>query len=380
MIGAGNLPDHFYVLIKGLVEERAGDEVVAVHEGGDGFDSEILVYQSCRHDFFVREEAICYALPIEDFLELTANNTAFAAFFFKDISHKLERLRRRQASPQALGSMTHAGRVRRRSTRRCSSPPETDAARGGAAHGTGRASAPCWCAKAAHRHLHRRRSHARRRWPQRQPLETPVRDLVRYDVLGIDEDSFLFEAALLMARAQVRHLVVRREGEIVGVLDAANVLSSLANQADPIGRLIERAETPAELAEASERIGLLIRQLHDSGTKIGFITDLATDLHRRATAPAVRADGAARAWPSDACLIVMGSEGRGEYLAQDRPGQRHHPRRRLRAAGLGPVPPELHRRHDRGRLPALPGRDHGAQPDYGRSRSRPGATTSGAGC
>jgi signal-transduction protein with cAMP-binding, CBS, and nucleotidyltransferase domain len=43
---------------------------VAEHEGGDGFDSEILVHQSCRHDFFVREEAICYALPMEDFLEL----------------------------------------------------------------------------------------------------------------------------------------------------------------------------------------------------------------------------------------------------------------------------------------------------------------------
>ena len=72
---AGTLPDHFYVVIKGLVEERAGDEVVAVHESGDGFDSEILVHQTARHDFVVREEAICYALPIEDFLELTANNT-----------------------------------------------------------------------------------------------------------------------------------------------------------------------------------------------------------------------------------------------------------------------------------------------------------------
>ncbi|MGD9510546.1 MAG: Crp/Fnr family transcriptional regulator, partial [Geminicoccaceae bacterium] len=103
---AGSLPDHFYVLIKGLIEERAGDEVIAVHESGDGIDSGILVHQRVRHDFVVREEAICYSLPIEDFLELTANNTAFAAFFFKDISHKLESLSRRQASPQAFGSMT----------------------------------------------------------------------------------------------------------------------------------------------------------------------------------------------------------------------------------------------------------------------------------
>src|SRR5262249_22114230 len=105
VIGACTLPDHFYVLIKGLIEERAGDDIVRVHESGDGFDSEILVHQSCRHDFVVREEAICYALPIEDFLELTANNPAFAAFFYKDISQKLEALGQRQASPHALGSM-----------------------------------------------------------------------------------------------------------------------------------------------------------------------------------------------------------------------------------------------------------------------------------
>ena len=150
---------------------------------------------------------------------------------------------------------------------------------------------------------------------QRQPLETPVRDLVQFGLVGIEEDSFLFEAALLMARRRVRHLVVRREGEIVGVLDAANVLSSLANQADPIGALIDRAETPAELAEASERIGFLVRQLHDSGTKIGFITELSTDLHRRATA-GLFAKLAPKGMAEQACLVVMGSEGRGEYLTK----------------------------------------------------------------
>ena len=103
---AGDLPDHFYVVIKGLVEERSGEELVTVHESGDGFDSEILVHQAIRHDFVVREEAICYAIPIEDFLELTANNPAFAAFFFKDMSLKLDALGQRQAAPGALGSLT----------------------------------------------------------------------------------------------------------------------------------------------------------------------------------------------------------------------------------------------------------------------------------
>ena len=311
VLHAGAMPDHFYVLIKGLIEERAGEEVISVHESGDGIDSEILVHQTVRHDFTVREEAICYSLPIEDFLDLTANNTAFAAFFFKDISHKLESLSRRQASPQAFGSMTM--RVHQVPVNPpVFVPPETTLHE--AAIEMDRAGQRALLVREGERiGILTGVDLTRTAVAQRQPLETPVRDLLHYGVVGIDEDSFLFEAALLMARRKGRHLVVRREDEIVGVLDAANVLSSLANQADPIGALIERADTPAELAEASERIGVLIRQLHDSGTKIGFITDLATDLNRRATArlfTRMMPEGLAER----SCLIVMGSEGRGEYL------------------------------------------------------------------
>lgn len=313
ILAAGTLPDQFYVVIKGLIEERLGDEIVAVHESGDGFDSGILVHQTTRHEFVVREEAICYALPIEDFIELTANNTAFAGFFFEDISRKLEALGQRQASPQALGAMTT--RVRQAPV----NPPVFVSPE------TTLHEAAVHMDQAGQRALLVRDGErigiftgvdlTRTAVAQRRPLETPVRDLVHYGVVGIDEDSFLFEAALLMARRRVRHLVVRREDEIVGVLDAANVLSSLANQADPIGALIDRARTPADLAEASERIGFLIRQLHDSGTKIGFITDLSTDLNRRATA-ALFDRLAPPGMAEQACLVVMGSEGRGEYLTK----------------------------------------------------------------
>ena len=103
----GQLPDHLYVVVKGLVEERAGgEEIVTVHDPGDAFDSGILVHHACRHDFVVREEAICYRLPVEDFLDLTANNPEFAGFFFRDISHKLEALARQDVGPGTVGALT----------------------------------------------------------------------------------------------------------------------------------------------------------------------------------------------------------------------------------------------------------------------------------
>lgn len=314
IIAPNTMPDHFYVVIKGLVEERDGEELVTVHESGDGFDSGILVHQIARHAFVVREEAICYALPIEDFLELTANNPGFASFFYKDLSLKMEAWSQRQAGPQALGALT--ARVGQAMVHR---PVFVD---------------PSITLHEAAVHMEREGQRAllvrdgerigiftgvdltRAAVAQRQPLDMPVRDLVRWEVLSIDEGSFLFEAALLMARRRVRHLAVLREdGEIVGVLDAANALSSLANQADPIGAMIDNARTPAELAEASERINFLIRQLNDSGTKIGFVTELSTDLHRRIAVKLFH-ELAPPGLAEHGCLVVMGSEGRGEYLTK----------------------------------------------------------------
>ncbi|MFZ1430921.1 MAG: putative nucleotidyltransferase substrate binding domain-containing protein [Geminicoccaceae bacterium] len=313
VLRAGSLPDQFYVVIKGLVEERAGDEVVMVHESGDGFDSDVLVHMASRHDFVVREEAICYALPIEDFLDLTANNPSFAAFFFKDISHKLEALEQRQTGPQALGAMTM--RVGQAAVNQPVFVDLETTLHEAAVHMDREGQQALLVRDGDRVGIFTGVDLTRTAVAQQRPLDTPVRDLVHWGVHGTDEDSFLFEAALLMARKRVRHLVVHREGHIVGVLDAANVLSSLANQADPIGVLIDRAVTPAEVAEASERIGFLIRQLYETGTKIGFITELSTDLHRRATAKLFHTL-APPGLEENVCLVVMGSEGRGEYLAK----------------------------------------------------------------
>jgi CBS domain-containing protein len=311
VLRAGDLPDWFYVLIKGAIEERAGDEVLELHGPGDGFDSEILVHGACRHDFVVREEAICYRLPIEDFLELTANNTQFAAFFLKDISAKLEALAQRRASPDALGAMTvRVGQAQL-------SPPvriAPEASLHEAAVEMDRQGQRALLVELGGRvgivtGVDLTRAAVR----DRRPLETPVGEVAHMQLIDVDADDFIAEAALIMARNKVRHLAVRRDGEICGLLDAANALASLASQADVVGGQIERATRIEELIDASERVTQLIRQLHGSGTKIGFVTSLASELNARI---------AARLWEliADAelvhssCLLVMGSEGRQEQI------------------------------------------------------------------
>lgn len=311
VLKAGDLPDWLYVIIKGAIEERAGTEIVELHGEGDAFDSGILVHGACRHDFVVREEAICYRLPIEDFLELTANNPAFAAFFLRDISHKLETLMQRRAGPGTLGAL--AMRVGQAALH-----PPVRVAPEVTLHGA---------AVAMHEHGQRALLTERDGRPaivtgvdltraavrERQPLETPVGAIAHPELIAVDADESLAEAALLMARRKVRHLVVRQNGEIVGILDAASALASLATQSDVVGAQIERAADLGELAEASEAVTQLIVQLHGNGTKVEVVTSLASDLNARI---------AARLWalvaPHDlgrrSCLVLMGSEGRHEQI------------------------------------------------------------------
>lgn len=311
VLRAGDLPDWLFVIIKGAVEERHGGEIVQLHGSGDGFDSEILIHQACRHDFVVREEAICYRLPIEDFIELTANNPGFAAYFLTGISHKLETLAQRGTSPALLGAMT---------ARVADAPlsPVTRVAAAVSLH-----EAALRMDESGQRALLVEDGDrlgivtdvdlTRAAIRDRSPLERPVGEIAHFELQTVDAAEPLAEAALQMARRRIRHLVVRDGPSVTGVLDAAAVLASLGGQADMVGSLIEQARSPADLADAGERLGQLVRQLHGSGTKIGFINSLASELNGRI---------AARLWAMTvddelarrSCLVVMGSEGRGEQI------------------------------------------------------------------
>jgi len=47
------------------------------------------------------------------------------------------------------------------------------------------------------------------------------------DVLSVDEHATLSETAALMAEGEVRHLLVRRHGEVVGVVSIRDLLGAL---------------------------------------------------------------------------------------------------------------------------------------------------------
>jgi CBS domain-containing protein len=145
------------------------------------------------------------------------------------------------------------------------------------------------------------------------PSQLAVREVARFDLIGVDADADLFEALWLMVRHRVHRLIVRRGDTVVGVLGQLDLVSFVANHSHIVALQIEDATTVAELGMAAERIDEMVKLMHGSGIRIERVTRLVSELNTRLFARlwAVLAPAEVVA---NSCLLVMGSEGRGEQI------------------------------------------------------------------
>lgn len=311
IIHAGAVPASFYIVIKGLVRQVDGGQVIAVHGPNDCFDAALLVERKCRHSFIVEEEALCYLLPVDELLDLTANNKAFAEFFYRDLSLKLDALAARQSIRELQPVMM--ARVREAYVH---PPLYIDADRS-----VLEAARLMKANKATSLLIHRgERTGIATGFDlreavilERKPLETPVGDTATYELISIEADDLLVEALLRMTRHGVRRLVVFDQGQIVGVLEQIDLLSFLSSQSHIVVVQVARASTIEDLRSASAQLTPLVQVLHGHGTKIPYVTQLVAELTRRIAAK-LWAMVAPAELVANSCLIVMGSEGRGDQI------------------------------------------------------------------
>ena len=166
----------------------------------------------------------------------------------------------------------------------------------------------------------------------RQPIDTPVGPLVNHRVVSVAPDDFVSTALLRMTKHNKRRVAVMEDGEFVGVLEDIDLLSFLAGNSQLVAQQVDRASSVADLAQAARKIEPQIRMLRRQGVKIEAVCEIVSDLNQRLHAKlfSLLAPQSIR---ERGCLIVMGSEGRGEQtfrtdqdngliLSEFRPGGR----------------------------------------------------------
>ena len=309
LIARDGAPDSLFVVIKGQVEEREGAELVSLRGPGDVFDSRALVQGGGSNAFVAREETLCHLLPRDFAIKLINRNPRFAAFFYLDISRKLEAV---AGAKDELRSSPYArARVSDLRWQPAETVPATASLEAAARRMSELDVKALLVIDGERTGLITKTDLADAAILSRLPLDAAVGPIAQYKLISVEADDFVARALMQMTKHNKRRVVVRREGECVGILEDIDLLSFLAGNARLVAQRIDRATSLSELAAAASDIQGQTRLLRRQGVKIEIVSEIVSDLNRHLLAKTFRLiapDSIARR----GCLIVMGSEGRGE--------------------------------------------------------------------
>jgi len=313
IVRKGQPSEWLHVMIKGSVEDRDENGLQAVLGPKDSFDSRSVVHGAAGEDYIAVEETLCYLIPRHLVLDLIRRNAGFAAFFYADVSRKLDAF----AQQRKVEGVESVLRARIRDARygeaifidgattieqagRCMRDNDInalfvrDGERLGVITGMNLSKAVVL---------------------RRLSLDTPVREACHFDVVSVDIDDFIFEALLLMTEHDKRRLAVRSNGRYVGFLEDIDILGLFAGNSQLIPGRIDRSRNLDDLAGAAQDIQAQVERLHRQGLKVDVIAEITSGLNRRlfrrlfamVAPPSVLQNG---------CLLLMGSEGRGEQTVR----------------------------------------------------------------
>jgi CBS domain-containing protein len=143
---------------------------------------------------------------------------------------------------------------------------------------------------------------------------TPCQRYANFNLRTIKASDEIGDALLTMTRYRIHRLpVIDKSGDVVGVLGQSDMLAHIGHHSQLISIQIEQAQDLSSLDTAVELIGRYIRSQHHNGVKIGNISRMVQTLNAQVFT---------KLWQlivpdevmANTCLIVMGSEGRGEQI------------------------------------------------------------------
>jgi CBS domain-containing protein len=306
------IPGRLFVVADGMVEEHDAIGIVDRFGPGQAFDYRAIVQGRTETTFIARQTTTCVTLPTAVVQVLIRGNMALRAFWDEEVIRKADALialqQQREAGSLLLIRLGDA----------LLHPPlfvdATTTLQGAVEqmkqHGTSYV-------------LVRRDDGAVGIFTGRDVREksvlmgldsrTPIAEIASFGLARLDREDFLFNALVMMTERAIRHVVVTDGRDIVGVFEQADLLRYVGDSSFAIANRVERASSVAELEQAGRAIPRLIAALHGRGVKPRYIARVVTDLNRRIFRrlfeQVVPADIRA-----DACLMVMGSEGRAEQL------------------------------------------------------------------
>ena len=313
LIAEDQLPENLYVVIKGMVEVREGEELIDIYNSNDIFGAiELIKNEASSYTYVVTEELICYEIPVEIFLQLTEANKAFKTFFFSSIVERMDMIKEKNDTAKTADMMVariddtilHDACVVESNMPIVKALSKLEETKSAALivkneYGYGIVTD----ADLRYYILHKEEDEL-----------VEISQLQSYPVISVEEGELLFNVLLIMTSHNIKHLPVMDDnGTITGVLELTDLLSYLSNQTHIISVQMERAETLEDVIDASGRIEMMVAVLHSKGVKSRYIAKMVSEIHKKMYAKLFEFIFP-KSWHRKCTLLLLGSEGRGEQI------------------------------------------------------------------
>lgn len=314
LISPEKIPNYFFIIIKGSVYEYSKENIVVMdYQSEDTFDSNSLIYNRCENTFIVNEELICYEIDKAIFLELLEKNKDFKDFFLQDLVNKIQTLKNKEYTSELSSFMIakvkdtliHPACIVDEDTKLIDAIDKSMDFKTStiivksAKQGYGIITDSLLKIKVL---------------LQGRDLSIPVKDIAIFPLLSITEDDYLFEALTILLKRNIKRVgVVNSNGDMIGILEQIDILSHFANHTYVIESKIKNAKSVEDLKSASKDFIDIIVSLQAKGVKIHHISNLIgqlnTKIYQKLFSLVLPEN-----LQKDACLFVMGSEGRNEQI------------------------------------------------------------------
>ncbi|WP_323060884.1 putative nucleotidyltransferase substrate binding domain-containing protein [Aeromonas hydrophila] len=314
VLKAGDVPPGLYLVLKGAVEESSPHHQFGDYGEGDLFDVRAQFDGHCRHQFSALEDLLCQLIPRATFIELCEGNPAFARYFTASLAQRQQQ----QEQRAQLGQKNLAEFILTRIEpghlqpalivdSRLSLLAATEAM---VAKGTDCLLYPATDGSLS---LATRKTLLHALTLKGLPLTTPLAVLDPTPLIGLPLDSYLFDALLLMTHHRIKRLVVWQGQAVAGILHLTQVLGLFSTHSHVLTLRIARADTLPALEAVAREQQQLTRSLFGQGIHTAFLMKLIATINEQLIAKAF-ALVIPPAVQERVCLLMLGSEGRGEQI------------------------------------------------------------------
>ncbi len=298
-----------YLIREGAVRmERDGQAVMVLEEGECfGFPS-LLSQQPPVFDVVAEEASLIYQIPEAVFRQLL-QNAAFAEHFLQGLSQRL----RRAAAPEKPGfwgdfTSPAASLIQRPPL---FVPPEATVAE--AARAMHQANISSILVSSQPPGIVTVRDLRSRVLAQERPPETPVQEVMSAPVKTLPGETPIYGALIFALEEQIHHLVLEREGAIVGVITDTDLLRHQVKNPLFLLERVRRMGPEAGLPEYAQEVGATVETLFRSGLEVTQIGRVVASLNDALIARLLHlAEEELGPPPTPYAWIVFGSEGRME--------------------------------------------------------------------